>query len=43
MNLRQLPAIAGNIPRFDDINLILNIVIILKYYYYINIMCGETK
>ena len=37
LNLGQLPAIAGNIPRFDDNNLILNIVIIFKYYYYIRV------
>ena len=37
VNLGKISAIAGNISRLDVINLILNIVIIFKYYYYINI------
>ena len=37
LTLGQLPAIAGNIPRFYYINLLLNILTIFKYYYYFRI------
>ena len=38
LNLGKLPAIAENTPRFNYFNLLLNIVIIFKCYYYIIIM-----
>ena len=38
MNPGKLPAIAGNIPRLYYINLLSNILIILKYYYSIKIV-----
>ena len=35
LNLGKLPAIAENTPRFNYFNLLLNIVIIFKCYYYV--------